>query len=61
MRRLTESALRAAADGTLRPIIGQRYPLENADAAHTAIQERRTVGKTLLVAAEEYPEGNPAS
>ena len=49
MRRLTESALRAAADGTLRPVIGQRFPLEDADAAHTAIQDRRTVGKTLLV------------
>ncbi|MEY9858277.1 NADPH2:quinone reductase [Catenulispora sp. GAS73] len=49
MRRLTESALRAAADGTLRPVIGQRFPLEEAGAAHTAIQDRQTVGKTLLV------------
>jgi NADPH2:quinone reductase len=61
MRRLTESALDAAADGTLRPIIGQRYPLERADEAHTAIEERRTVGKTLLVVAEDHPESNPAS
>lgn len=49
LRRLTESALRAAADGTLRPVIGQRFPLEDAAEAHAAIQDRRTVGKTLLV------------
>ena len=53
MRRLTESALRAAAEGRLRPVIGQRFPLERADMAHAAIQERRTVGKTLLVTGEE--------
>ena len=49
MRRLTESALRAAADGTLRPVIGQRLPLERAAEAHAAIEARQTVGKTLLV------------
>ncbi|MEY9929496.1 NADPH:quinone reductase-like Zn-dependent oxidoreductase [Catenulispora sp. GP43] len=54
MRRLTESALRAAADGRLRPVIGQRFPLERADEAHAAIQERRTVGKTLLVAGGDH-------
>lgn len=51
MRRLTESALSAAADGTLRPVIGQRFPLERADNAHAAIEARQTVGKTLLVTA----------
>jgi NADPH2:quinone reductase len=49
MRRLTESALRAAADGRLRPVIGQRFPLECAAEAHAAIEGRQTVGKTLLV------------
>ena len=48
MRRLTESALHAAATGTLRPVIGQRFPLERAADAHSAIQARETVGKTLL-------------
>lgn len=52
LRRLTESALRAAANGTLRPVIGQRFPLERADAAHAAIEERSTVGKTLLTTGE---------
>lgn len=49
MRRLTESALRAAAEGTLRPVIGQRFPLERAAEAHAAVEGRLTVGKTLLV------------
>ncbi|MEY9910905.1 NADPH2:quinone reductase [Catenulispora sp. MAP12-49] len=57
MRRLTESALRAAAEGRLRPVIGQRFPLERADEAHAAIQERRTVGKTLLVAGGAHQAG----
>ncbi|NUR29950.1 MAG: zinc-binding dehydrogenase [Catenulispora sp.] len=48
MRRFTESALSAAAEGKLRPVIGQRFPLERAADAHKAIEERRTLGKTLL-------------
>jgi NADPH:quinone reductase len=50
LRAYTESALTEAAEGRLRPIIGQRYPLAEAAAAHAAIQTRATVGKTLLVA-----------
>ena len=48
LRAYTESALTEAAEGRLRPIIGQRFPLEQAAAAHAAIQSRATVGKTLL-------------
>lgn len=48
MRALTAAALDAAASGTLRPVIGQRYPLVDAAAAHAAIEARSTVGKTLL-------------
>ena len=33
----------------LRPVIGQTYPLAQAAAAHRAIEERRTTGKTLLL------------
>jgi NADPH:quinone reductase len=48
LRAYTESALTAAAEGRLRPVIGQRFPLGEAAAAHAAIQSRATVGKTLL-------------
>jgi NADPH:quinone reductase len=48
MRALTGSALREAAAGRLRPVIGQRFALEEAAAAHAAIESRGTVGKTLL-------------
>ena len=47
-RDLTESALAEAAAGGLRPVIGQRFPLERAADAHAAIESRATVGKTLL-------------
>jgi NADPH2:quinone reductase len=48
MRALTESALAEAAAGRLRPVIGQRFPLDRAADAHAAMQARATVGKTLL-------------
>ncbi|WP_021592406.1 zinc-binding dehydrogenase [Actinomadura welshii] len=48
LREFTQSALAEAAEGRLKPLIGQRFPLDDAAGAHAAIQERRTVGKTLL-------------
>src|SRR4029077_312122 len=51
MRALTAAALDAAAAGTLRPVIGQRYPLANAAAAHAAIEARSTVGKAAATLA----------
>jgi NADPH2:quinone reductase len=48
MRRLTSEALRRAATGDLRPVVGQVHPLADVVAAHAAVEERRTVGKTLL-------------
>ncbi|MGH3244310.1 MAG: zinc-binding dehydrogenase [Spirillospora sp.] len=48
LREFTRSALGAAAAGRLRPVIGQRFPLDGAADAHRAIQSRATVGKTLL-------------
>jgi NADPH:quinone reductase len=49
MRALTKAALAEAQAGRLRPVIGQTFPLENAAAAHRAIEARETVGKTLLL------------
>ncbi|MFF0181264.1 zinc-binding dehydrogenase [Micromonospora sp. NPDC005223] len=48
LRALTEAALAEGAAGRLRPLIGQRFPLDRAAAAHAAIEARQTVGKTLL-------------
>jgi NADPH2:quinone reductase len=45
---LIGEALRLAADGTLRPVVGQVFPLAAAAEAHAAIEARATVGKTLL-------------
>jgi NADPH2:quinone reductase len=50
LRELTRSALGEAASGRLRPLVGQRFPLAQAAAAHAAIESRATVGKTVLVA-----------
>lgn len=48
LRAFTERALAEAAAGRLRPVIGQRFPLDRAADAHAAMQSRATVGKTLL-------------
>ncbi|MFB4310646.1 zinc-binding dehydrogenase [Actinomadura sp. GTD37] len=48
LREFTLSALQEAAAGRLRPVIGQRFPLDGAADAHRAIESRSTVGKTLL-------------
>ena len=48
VREFTRTALAEAAAGRLKPVIGQRFPLEDAAAAHAAIESRSTVGKTLL-------------
>lgn len=48
---LSRAALDEAAAGRLRPVIGQEHPLSEAAAAHTAIEARATIGKTLLTVA----------
>jgi NADPH2:quinone reductase len=50
-RRLTERALSEATAGRIRPVIGQTFPLEEAAAAHAAIESRSVIGKTLLLVA----------
>jgi NADPH2:quinone reductase len=41
--------LRRAAAGEVAPLVGQTFPLAEAEAAHRAIAARETVGKTLLL------------
>jgi NADPH2:quinone reductase len=48
LRRASEHALGALADGRCRPVIGQAYPLERAAEAHTAIEARAVFGATVL-------------
>ncbi|MFG1884634.1 zinc-binding dehydrogenase [Micromonospora sp. NPDC049102] len=48
LRAYTVAVLADAAAGQLRPLIGQRFPLERAADAHAAVEGRATVGKTLL-------------
>jgi NADPH2:quinone reductase len=47
------AASRAALDefraGRLKPLLGEQFALEDAAAAHAAIETRATIGKTLLV------------
>ena len=45
---LARAALAQAAEGRIRPVIGQELDLARADAAHAAIEARATTGKTLL-------------
>ncbi|MEV6206707.1 zinc-binding dehydrogenase [Kitasatospora sp. NPDC051914] len=52
LRAATAEALAEGAAGRLRPLIGQRFPLERAAEAHAAIESRATTGKTLLVVRE---------
>jgi NADPH2:quinone reductase len=49
LRGLAREALQLLAAGSLRPTIGQTFPLEHASEAHAAIESRATLGKTLLV------------
>ena len=41
--------VRYDAEGLIRPVIGQTFPLEQAADAHRAIEARTVIGKTLLV------------
>lgn len=45
----TREVFELVADGTLEIHIGTRFPLAEAGAAHTALETRRTTGKTILV------------
>ena len=47
--RYIQQALSEAAAGVLAPVIGQTFALDQAAAAHAAIEGRAVFGKTLLV------------
>ncbi|TDD34754.1 NADPH:quinone reductase [Actinomadura sp. KC06] len=47
--RLLGGALEKAAEGVMRPVIGQTFPLERAAEAHAAIENRTVLAKTLLL------------
>jgi NADPH:quinone reductase len=48
-RRYTAEALARAAAGALTPVVGQTFPLDEAAAAHAAIEARTVFGTTLLL------------
>ena len=47
-QRLAGQALAELAADRIRPLIGQTFPLHQAAAAHTALESRSALGKTLL-------------
>lgn len=47
--RWAKQMMAEAAAGSVRPVIGQAFPLERAADAHAAIEDRTAVGKTLLL------------
>lgn len=49
IRPLERRALEAAGRGTLSPVVGHRFALADAGAAHAALESRATVGKVVLV------------
>ncbi|RLV08805.1 NADPH:quinone reductase [Streptomyces griseocarneus] len=48
-RELVTEVLDLAVAGRVKAVIGQRFPLAEAAAAHAAVEARTTVGKTLLI------------
>ncbi|WP_046468830.1 zinc-binding dehydrogenase [Allosalinactinospora lopnorensis] len=48
--RLLEQALSELAAGHIGSLVGRTFPLEHAAKAHAAIENRQTIGKTLLLA-----------
>jgi len=49
IRRRAADVFTALLDGSLKIAIAGRYTLDNVEAAHAALEERRTVGKPVLV------------
>jgi NADPH2:quinone reductase len=51
LEQFAQQALAEAAAGRIKPVIGQSFPLDQAADAHTALQARTAIGKTLLTVA----------
>lgn len=49
VRRATEDVLRLWERGAVRPVVGAELPLEEAAQAHRLLEERRSVGKVVLI------------
>ena len=49
LREFEEAALAAAAEGRLTPVVAATFPLADAAAAHSALEDRATTGKVVLI------------
>jgi NADPH2:quinone reductase len=49
MLRIHQELVAALAAGTLRPIVGRKFPLDHAPRAHTAVLEPGAHGKVVLI------------
>ena len=49
VREWTETLLEWVAEGSLSPVVDQRFPFDRAAEAHHYIQDRKNLGKVLLV------------
>jgi synaptic vesicle membrane protein VAT-1 len=47
--RVTEPLMEAFAKGELRPVVAEAFPFDRAPDAHRFIEERRNIGKVVLV------------
>ena len=48
LRAELDEIFRMYAAGKIKPVIGKSFPLAEAAAAHTYIQERKNIGKVIL-------------
>ncbi|MBQ9335958.1 MAG: NAD(P)H-quinone oxidoreductase [Lentisphaeria bacterium] len=48
LRQLTELVWPKVADGTVRPVIDRRFPMEQAAAAHQVLAAQKNIGKVVL-------------
>lgn len=52
MAELEKKVLPSIADGTVKPLVYARFPLENADKAQEVLRRNENVGKVILEAAK---------